>query len=70
MKIKVGDKVKIYSLSLSHLLVSDGKNLDAANYYTVEKVDLPLIVISGGLWYDETDVSELYTKEDNPEYFL
>ena len=73
-KVKVGNKVQLYSASFSHI-IAHGKGealpeiVDYMELYEVTESCIDTFYIQG-YYYNYSDIRRLLTKETNPEYFL
>ena len=71
MMPKPGDKVKLLGLGYAHhihtISIGIGNEKDE---YLVQEMSGYGFYVEGGHYYDDTDVNQIYTKEENPEYFL
>ena len=70
MMPKPGDKVKLLSLGFAHhQIIAIGKE-NEKDEYLVQEISGYGFYVEGRHYYDNTDVYQIYTKEENPEYYL
>lgn len=70
MRVRKGDKVELMLYSYGHAMAEKNKSIPKELLVISSNSENNSFAVEGGFSYCTSDVYEVYTKEDNPEYFL
>lgn len=70
MRVRKGDKVELMFYSYGHARAEKNKSIPKELLVISADSEVDAFVVEGGFLYCVSDVYEVYTKEENPEYFL
>ena len=70
MKFKIGDKIMLQRLKGIHYSDTTYEKDPLSNIFNITSVTRDGFYLEEKYYYEEEDIKELYTKEDNPEEFL
>ncbi len=69
-KVKVGDKVVVNAPSLGHILDIQDQDIPMGLIFNVIDTHDEGFIIDGGYYYNQDDISDIYTPEQDPEMFI